>query len=233
MKNFGIGIVVLVFALTACQEEKKANANANAGNEAPLERLDPTPAASKEAPAVPAPGPESTTAPTASGAKPQVELTTNMGKIVIELNPAKAPKSVANFLAYVKSGHYAGTIFHRVISGFMIQGGGFTADMKQKKTNAPIKNEADNGLKNTRGTIAMARTNVVDSATCQFFINVVDNAMLNHRNKSPRGWGYTVFGHVTQGMGVVDKIRRVPTGMKNGMRDVPNTPVVIQKARIL
>ena len=231
MKNFGIGIVVLVFALTACKEEKKTNANS--GDEAPVERLDPTPTEKNEAAGVQAPGPESSTTPTASGAKPKVELTTNMGKIVIELNPAKAPKSVANFLAYVKSGHYAGTIFHRVISGFMIQGGGFTADMKQKKTNAPIKNEADNGLKNTRGTIAMARTNVVDSATCQFFINVVDNGMLNHRNKSPRGWGYTVFGHVTQGMGIVDKIRRVPTGVKNGMRDVPNTPVVIQKARIL
>ncbi len=231
MKNFGLGIVVLVFALTACEEEKKSNAKTV--NEAPLERLDPVPSEKTAEPVVQAPGPESTTTPTAAGAKPKVELTTNMGKIVIELNPAKAPKSVANFLAYVKSGHYEETIFHRVISGFMIQGGGFTADMKQKKTNAPIKNEADNGLKNTRGTIAMARTNVVDSATCQFFINVVDNAMLNHRNKSPRGWGYTVFGHVTDGMGVVDKIRRVPTGVKNGMRDVPNTPVVIQKVRIL
>lgn len=222
----------MVFALTACKDEEKAKAVA--GNEAPVERLDPTPATTQASSGVQAAGPESQATPTASrGGNPKVELTTNMGKIVIELNPAKAPLSVANFLAYVKSGHYTDTIFHRVIAGFMIQGGGFTADMKQKPTKAPVKNEADNGLKNTRGTIAMARTNIVDSATCQFFINVVDNGMLNHRDKSPRGWGYTVFGHVTDGMGVVDKIRRVPTGVKNGMRDVPNTTVVIQKARIL
>ena len=156
-----------------------------------------------------------------------------MGKIVVELNADKAPKSVANILSYVKAGYYSGTIFHRVIPGFMIQGGGFTADMVQKPTRAPVQNEADNGLKNTRGTLAMARTNVPHSATSQFFVNVVDNAFLNHRSKTPRGWGYTVFGHVTDGMGVVDKIRRVPTGVKKGMRDVPNTPVVIQKARIL
>jgi peptidyl-prolyl cis-trans isomerase A (cyclophilin A) len=152
-----------------------------------------------------------------------------MGDIVLELNAEKAPKTVENFLQYVKDGHYDGLVFHRVIPGFMIQGGGFSADMQQKATRAPIVLEATNGLKNERGTIAMARTNVPDSATSQFFINVVDNAMLNATGP---GNGYAVFGKVTAGMDVVDKIRAVPTGSRGMHRDVPTTPVTILKASL-
>lgn len=156
-----------------------------------------------------------------------VKLSTSMGDIVLELDNEKAPLSTQNFLAYVKKGHYDGTIFHRVIDGFMIQGGGFTPDLKQKPTDKPIKNEWKNGLKNSRGTIAMARTQVVDSATSQFFINVADNAFLDQ----PRdGAAYAVFGKVVAGMEVVDKIRAVQTGVKNGMGDVPLQPVLINKA---
>lgn len=156
-----------------------------------------------------------------------VKLTTSMGDIVLELDGEKAPISVENFLNYVKKGHYDGTIFHRVIDGFMIQGGGFTPDMKQKATDNPIKNEWKNGLKNKAGTVAMARTNVADSATSQFFINVNDNDFLD----TPRdGAAYAVFGKVVGGMDVVAKIKGVSTGMKNGMGDVPTTPIVIQKA---
>ncbi|GAF55611.1 LOW QUALITY PROTEIN: peptidyl-prolyl cis-trans isomerase PpiB [Psychrobacter sp. JCM 18901] len=136
---------------------------------------------------------------------PVVELETNMGAIVIELNEEKAPKTVENFLNYVKSGHYDGTIFHRIIDGFMIQGGGMDAEMNEKPTNAPIENEADNGLKNDKGTIAMARTQDPHSATSQFFINVKDNDFLNHSGKNMQGWGYTVFGKVTSGMDVIEK----------------------------
>jgi cyclophilin family peptidyl-prolyl cis-trans isomerase len=156
-----------------------------------------------------------------------VKLTTSMGEIVIELDDEKAPITTANFLSYVDSGHYDHTIFHRVIPNFMIQGGGFTADLKQKKTGAGIENEWRNGLINKRGTIAMARTSDPNSATAQFFINVVDNDFLSQ----PRdGAGYAVFGRVTQGMDVVDKIKDVPTGVRNGMADVPVTPVTIVKA---
>jgi len=164
---------------------------------------------------------------------PVVELDTNMGAIVIELNEEKAPKTVENFLNYVKSGHYDGTIFHRIIDGFMIQGGGMDADMNEKATNAPVENEADNGLKNDKGTIAMARTQDPHSATSQFFINVKDNDFLNHSGKNMQGWGYTVFGKVTSGMDVIDKMRGVPTGRFGMHADVPNEPVVINSATII
>ena len=160
-----------------------------------------------------------------------VILTTSKGEIEIELDTEKAPISSENFLAYVDSGHFDDTIFHRVIPGFMVQGGGFTADMQQKPTKDPIKNEATNGLTNDRGTLAMARTSVVDSATAQFFINVVDNDFLNHSSPDDRGYGYAVFGKVTKGMDVVDAIVGVPTGTKGGHQDVPNDPIVIQSAK--
>lgn len=160
---------------------------------------------------------------------PRVRLVTNLGDIVIALDQAKAPKTVENFLGYVNEGFYNGTIFHRVIDGFMIQGGGFTQDFEKKATRAPVENEANNGLKNDRGTVAMARTNQPHSATAQFFINVVNNDFLNFRSQTPRGWGYAVFGTVVEGMEVVDAIRRTPTGSGGPFRkDVPQTPVIIQ-----
>lgn len=164
---------------------------------------------------------------------PYVELETTMGNIVIELNADKAPNTVANFLNYVKSGHYDGTIFHRVIDGFMIQGGGMDANMSEKATQAPIKNEADNGLKNEVGTIAMARTSDPNSATAQFFINVKDNSSLNYTSPTTQGWGYAVFGKVTEGMDVVNKIKGVPTGKYGSHADVPTTPVVIIHAKVI
>ena len=163
---------------------------------------------------------------------PVVLMETSMGDISIELDAINAPVTTANFLEYVNSGYYDGTIFHRVIDGFMIQGGGMTSDMKEKKTNAPIKNEADNGLKNTKGTIAMARTQVVDSATSQFFINVNDNGFLDHKGKTPSGYGYAVFGKVIEGMETVDAIRKVATGNKGMHQDVPKDPVVITKTTL-
>ena len=164
---------------------------------------------------------------------PVVELDTNMGAIVIELNEEKAPKTVENFLNYVKSGHYDGTIFHRIIDGFMIHGGGMDAEMNEKATNAPVENEADNGLKNDAGTIAMARTQDPHSATSQFFVNVKDNDFLNHSGKNMQGWGYTVFGKVTSGMDVIEKMRGVPTGRFGMHADVPKEPVVINSATII
>ena len=164
---------------------------------------------------------------------PYVELETTMGNIVIELNQEKAPNTVANFLEYVKSGHYDGTIFHRVIDGFMIQGGGMDANMTEKSTNAPIQNEADNGLKNEVGTIAMARTSDPHSATAQFFINVKDNSFLNFSGKNPQGWGYAVFGKVIEGMDIVNKIKGVPTGKYGFHADVPTTPVMITHAKVI
>lgn len=161
-----------------------------------------------------------------------VVLETSLGNIELELDAEKAPKSVENFLQYVKDGHYDGTIFHRVIGTFMIQGGGYTADMTQKPTRAPIKNEAANGLKNVRGSIAMARTGVVDSATSQFFINVVDNGFLDHKAPNAQQFGYAVFGKVTAGLDVVDKIKAVRTASKSGMQDVPAETVTIVKARV-
>ena len=160
-----------------------------------------------------------------------IKLTTNFGAITIELDAEKAPKSAANFLAYVEAGHYDNTIFHRVIDGFMIQGGGFTPDLVQKSTRAPIALEANNGLKNDKYTIAMARTSIPDSATAQFFINVNNNAMLNA--PSPDGHGYAVFGKVVEGMAVVDKIKGVATGNKGPHQNVPNTPVLIQSATLV
>src|SRR5678815_1733304 len=151
---------------------------------------------------------------TVMAADPQVELKTSAGSIVVELYPDKAPKTVENFLQYAKDGFFDGTIFHRVIAGFMIQGGGFTADFKQKQTRAPVRNEAETGLKNTTGTIAMARTSDPHSATAQFFINVADNEFLNHKSESPQGWGYAVFGKVVAGADIVDAIEQVATGRK-------------------
>ena len=161
-----------------------------------------------------------------------VKLHTNFGTIVLELDAAKAPETVKNFLAYVESGHYDNTVFHRVIDGFMIQGGGFEPGMNQKPTNAPIQNEAANGLKNDRYTVAMARTGAPHSATAQFFINVKDNAFLNHTAPSGQGWGYCVFGKVVEGMDVVDKIKGVKTGSKGFHQDVPADDVLIQKAEV-
>lgn len=162
-----------------------------------------------------------------------VQFETSMGTIKVELYPEKAPITVKNFLTYVKEGHYDGLIFHRVIKDFMIQGGGFTKDMHERRPDhPPIKNEAGNGLRNDRGTIAMARTGVVDSATAQFFINTVNNDFLNHRSETPQGYGYAVFGKVTEGMDVVDKIRAVPTGSVGGFQDVPGSPVTILKATV-
>lgn len=162
---------------------------------------------------------------------PTVVMKTSEGVIRIELWPDKAPVTVSNFLQYVDEGYFDGTIFHRVIDDFMIQGGGFTPDMKPKQPRAPIKNEATAELKNNRGTIAMARTNVVDSATAQFFINVKDNDFLNHRDQSPTGFGYAVFGKVTEGMDVVDRIKKVETTTVGPHRDVPRKPVVIESVR--
>ncbi|MEC5399788.1 peptidylprolyl isomerase [Uliginosibacterium sp. H1] len=162
-----------------------------------------------------------------------VKLTTNHGDIVIALDAEKAPETVKNFLSYVESGHYDGTIFHRVIAGFMIQGGGFTPDMEQKSTQDPIKNEASNGLKNDIGTVAMARTSDPHSATAQFFINVADNDFLNFRNESVQGWGYCVFGKVTEGLDVMNKIKGVKTGRSGFHQDVPAEAVVIEKAEVV
>ncbi len=162
-----------------------------------------------------------------------VHITTNKGDIEIELNAEKAPTTVKNFLEYVNSGFYNGTIFHRVIKDFMIQGGGFTADMAQKDTYAAIGNEADNGLSNDKGTIAMARTGDPHSATAQFFINLKDNDFLNFKSKSMQGWGYCVFGKVTKGMDVVEAIGVVPTGRVRGMQDVPKDPVIIEKVVVV
>ena len=161
-----------------------------------------------------------------------VKLSTNFGDITLELNAEKAPITVANFLQYVESGFYSDVIFHRVIDGFMIQGGGFDTTMKQKKTLAEIKNEANNGLTNDKYTIAMARTSIPDSASSQFFINVGNNEFLNHTAPTSSGWGYCVFGKVVEGMDVVDKIRAVKTGSKAGHQDVPVEPVIINSAVI-
>jgi cyclophilin family peptidyl-prolyl cis-trans isomerase len=161
---------------------------------------------------------------------PKVVLETSKGSIVLELYPGKAPETVQNFLSYVDAKFYDDTIFHRVIPGFMIQGGGFTADMERKTTQAPIKNEADKGLKNDRGTISMARTGDPHSATAQFFINTVNNDALNHTSKTPQGWGYAAFGKVVEGMDAVDAISAVKTTTRGPYRDVPVEPVVIKSA---
>ena len=167
------------------------------------------------------------------GTNPMIKMTTSLGSIEIELYPDTAPASVENFLAYVNSGFYDGTIFHRVIPGFMVQGGGFTGDMQQKSTGDPIVNEADNGLANDKGTLAMARTPDPDSATAQFFINLVDNDFLNFKSKTPQGWGYAVFGKVTSGMDVVEAMARVQTGNVGHHGDVPLEPITIEKAEVI
>jgi peptidyl-prolyl cis-trans isomerase B (cyclophilin B) len=165
---------------------------------------------------------------------PKVELhIAGGGVITLELDEQKAPKTVANFLSYVKKGHYDGTIFHRVIDGFMVQGGGFAPGMSQKPTDAPIENEANNGLKNEKYSVAMARTSAPHSASAQFFINVADNDFLNHKSPTPQGWGYAVFGKVVGGKDVVDRIKAVETGTRSGHGDVPKTDVVIEKAVVV
>jgi len=191
---------------------------------APDETTPPSPAA---ATATETAAPEATPAPEQAKETDMVIIKTTLGDIKVKLAADKAPLTVANFLAYVDAGFYNGTIFHRVIDGFMIQGGGFDASMNQKPTRAPIKNEAANGLQNKRGTLAMARTMVVDSATAQFFINVKDNGFLDFRAPNPQGFGYCVFGEVVAGMDVVDKIKGVRTGIKAGMQDVPLETVEI------
>jgi len=163
----------------------------------------------------------------------KVKLTTSLGDITIQLNPEKAPISSANFLTYVKEGFYNGTIFHRVIPDFMAQGGGFDTSFTQKAVHAPIKNEANNGLANKRGTLAMARTNVPDSATGQFFINLKDNTFLNHTSPTASGWGYAVFGEVISGMEVVDAMAKAPTGNRGGHQDVPKTDIIVEKAEVV
>jgi len=160
--------------------------------------------------------------------KPVVEIKTNMGTIEITLDPEKAPITVANFLSYVEEGFYDSTIFHRIVPNFVIQGGGLTANLSQKPTKEPIENEAANGLKNLRGTLSMARTSIIHSATSQFFINLVDNDFLDHKDKTPEGYGYAVFGKVTKGMDVVDKIAAV----KRGPQDVPVTPIVMESVTV-
>ncbi|WP_407081621.1 peptidylprolyl isomerase [Methylomonas montana] len=168
-----------------------------------------------------------------SDTQTKVKLTTSLGAFVIQLDSAKAPVSAANFAEYVKDGFYNGTIFHRVIPGFMAQGGGFDTAFNQKETKAPIKNEADNGLKNKRGTLAMARTNDPNSATAQFFINYKDNSFLDHTSPTPSGWGYAVFGEVVEGMDVVDAMAKQATGNRGPHQDVPKTDIVIEKAEIV
>lgn len=168
-----------------------------------------------------------------TGGDPAVKLETSLGDIVVRLDARKAPISTANFIQYVKSGHYDGTIFHRVIKTFMVQGGGFTADMKEKSARAPIRNEADNGLRNQKYTIAMARTSEPHSASAQFFINTADNASLDFKSRTPQGWGYAVFGKVIKGQDVVDKIAAVSKGRKGYFDDVPNQPVIIKKAVVV
>lgn len=164
---------------------------------------------------------------------PRVKMTTNMGDIVISLDAAKAPKTVANFLAYVKDGFYDGTVFHRVIDGFMVQGGGFESGLKQKPTKAPVENEANNGLKNNKYTLAMARTSDPHSATAQFFINVANNDFLNHTAPTSNGWGYAVFGEVVEGQDVVDKMKAVKTGNSGFHQNVPVQDIVITKAVVV
>jgi len=168
-----------------------------------------------------------------SDTQTKVKLTTNLGEIVIQLNTEKAPLSSANFLTYVNEGFYNGTIFHRVIPDFMAQGGGFDTSFNQKTVHAPIKNEANNGLVNSRGTLAMARTNDPNSATAQFFINYKDNSFLNHSSQTSSGWGYAVFGEVIEGMDVVDAMAKEATGNRNGHQDVPKSDIIIEKAEVI
>ena len=170
---------------------------------------------------------------TMSDTQSKVKFTTSLGEFVIQLNLEKAPISTKNFITYVKEGFYSGTIFHRIIPGFMAQGGGFDTDFKQKEVHTPIKNEADNGLKNTRGTLAMARTGDPDSATAQFFINYKDNGFLDHTSPTTQGWGYAVFAEVIEGLDVVDAMAKAATGNRGGHQDVPKEDIIIEKAEMM
>ena len=205
MKHFFLIISLFIFSLTACNAESKETSQ------------------SKE--------------PQATGAKmsenPKIKIETSMGEIILELDAKNAPLSTENFISYVKDGFYDGTIFHRVIPGFMVQGGGMNPDMSEKKTKATIKNEANNGLKNDRGTLAMARTTEPHSASSQFFVNVKDNEFLNFKSEDMQGWGYAVFGKVIEGMDVVDKIVAVDAGDKGFHQNVPTTPVLMNKVTII
>ena len=222
-----------VLALSGCTNKNKtAPEPAKSGGEVAAAE----PAAAEPAAAEPAPegNKDEPAAAPSDGKMPIVEFTTSMGTIKMELYPDKAPKTVANFLKYVKSGHYTGTIFHRVIDGFMVQGGGFDAKFTKKPTTEEVENEAFNGLKNLTGTVAMARTPNPHSASAQFFVNVADNAFLDHKDKTMRGWGYCVFGKVIEGMEVVNKIKALPTGSKGPFpKDVPTTDVLINDAKVL
>jgi cyclophilin family peptidyl-prolyl cis-trans isomerase len=191
----------------------------------------PPPPAEEPAPAEEKPAAETAAAPT--GTNPMLEMRTSLGTMKIELYPDKAPKTVENFLQYTREGFYDGTVFHRVISGFMIQGGGFTPDMSEKETRAPIENEASNGLKNVRGSLAMARTGDPHSASSQFFINTVDNPFLDFTAETVQGFGYAVFGQVVEGLETLDAIKKVSTGSRRGQDDVPVAPVVIESVRVL
>ena len=168
-----------------------------------------------------------------SETQPRVKFETTAGDFIIELNAEKAPITVKNFITYVNEGFYNGTVFHRIIPGFMAQGGGFDSSYKQKATHDNIKIEADNGLKNDRGTVAMARTGVPDSASSQFFVNYKDNDFLNHTAKTSQGWGYTVFGKVVEGMDIIDEMANAPTGNRDGHQDVPKTDIIIEKAEVI
>jgi cyclophilin family peptidyl-prolyl cis-trans isomerase len=234
-------LAVAAAAVTGCSASSTtptAASNGDSGNATTGTTLTPASSSSTGPAASGATGTTAGTSGAASGTtfpggkKPVVVIDTSLGAFTLELDPAKAPITVQNFLTYVRSGFYDGTIFHRVIPGFMIQGGGLTPDLQEKPTRAPIKNEAANGLKNTRGTIAMARTSEVDSATSQFFINVADNANLDHTGDSPEAFGYAVFGTVTRGMDVVDKIVGVPTTTSGQYENVPVTPVTIKSIRV-
>jgi peptidyl-prolyl cis-trans isomerase A (cyclophilin A)/peptidyl-prolyl cis-trans isomerase B (cyclophilin B) len=219
----------LALALAGCPKSE-TNPSNPAANPEPAAKPEPKPAE----PTKSEPTKAEPTKAEALPEKPIVELSTSLGKLKLELFPKKAPKTVANFLRYVRAGHYSGTVFHRVIPTFMIQGGGFDSSLKEKPTSPPIENEADNGLTHERGTLAMARTPNPHSASAQFFINTVTNSFLNHREKSMEGWGYCVFGKVVEGMEVVDKIKDVQTGPKGPFdKDVPQTDVVINEVKLL
>lgn len=215
-------IALAAFAVVGC-----GGGTAPPAEDAPSAAEPPEPATTEE------PGDTAEESPDVAVGYPRVELSTSLGTIRLELYPDKAPITVENFLGYVTEGFFDGTIFHRVVPGFVIQGGGFTSEMVEKDTRPPIENEANNGVRNLRGTICMARTSDPHSATSQFFINTKDNPPLDHRDSSLRGWGYAVFGRVTEGMEVVEAIERVPRGSKNGYDDVPVDPIVIERARLL
>ncbi len=199
----------------------------------PAEEPAPSEAAPPAVPSEEEPAPAAETAPVPSSGNPMVEMRTSLGTMKIELYPEKAPKTVENFLQYARAGFYDGTVFHRVIEGFMIQGGGFTPEMSEKETRAPIQNEASNGLKNVRGSVAMARTNDPHSASSQFFINTVDNPFLDFTDDTIQGYGYAVFGQVVEGLETLDAIKKVATASRGGHDDVPTSPVVIESVRVL